>query len=161
MNHITETQISADELGRLVGLSGRRIRQLAESGVISRCAPNRFKLGDALPALFAQAGDSPGVERERERLVRAQASMAELNLAKARGEVAEIADFEKVQVARAAIIRQNVMGVAQRACLRVLGETSETVFKRVLREELALALRQSAEAKLVLEADDDGEETSA
>ncbi len=80
---------------------------------------------------------------------------AELELAKARGEVAPIRDFERAQAKVFAEIRANVMNVAQRVVVQLLGETDETIFKTKLRAELALALEAAANADITLEADDD------
>ncbi len=98
--------------------------------------------------------------RERTRKLSAEATRAELQLAKERGEVALISEFERAQAARYAVIQRNVLNVAQRAVLQLLGETDEATFKQKLRAELTLALKQSSEAKLDLtdEADDDANE---
>jgi phage terminase Nu1 subunit (DNA packaging protein) len=101
-------------------------------------------------------GDVPDDADKLElRKLAAETMVAELKLATARGEVAPVAEFEKATARLMATIRANVLNVAPRAVLRLLAETDETTFKRVLREELALALEQSAEAPLELE--DEGE----
>lgn len=82
--------------------------------------------------------------------------LAELNLAKAKGEVAPVRDFERAQAAVFAQIRANVMNVAQRVVVQLLGETDETIFKAKLRAELALALEAASEADLIM--GDDAEE---
>ena len=76
----------------------------------------------------------------------AKTEMAELELAKAKSEVAPVAEFEKVWAMAMGQLRQNIMNVPQRVVLTLLGETDETVFKQKLREELILALEQTAEA---------------
>lgn len=81
--------------------------------------------------------------------------MAELNLAKAKGEVAPIRDFERAQAAAFAEIRTNIMNVPQRVVVQLLGETDEAVFKEKLRAELVLALEAAAEADLVLDEEED------
>ena len=83
---------------------------------------------------------------------------AELELAKARGDVAPVREFERVQSAMMAAIRQNVMGVPTRAVLRLLGEKNETKFKQVLADELRLALETAATAVLDVEDDDESDE---
>jgi phage terminase Nu1 subunit (DNA packaging protein) len=88
------------------------------------------------------------------RTKRAKMRQAELDLAKEMGLVAPIRDFERVQAARAAVVRQNIMNVPARAVLQLLGCTDESTFKQVLRKELTLALEQSANAALDLPEDD-------
>jgi phage terminase Nu1 subunit (DNA packaging protein) len=107
-------------------------------------------------AATAAAGDAPQDEDKLNlRKLTAETLEAELKLAKARGDVAPIAEFEKATARLMATIRANVMNVSARAVLRLLGETNETAFKRVLKEELALALEQSADADLALDDEED------
>lgn len=105
-----------------------------------------------------QAAGTVPDDREKLDLRRAQADTlrAELELAKAREEVAPVSEFEKATARLMATIRTNMLNIPQRAVLRLLGEANETVFKKVLREEITLALETSAEADLILD-DAEGE----
>lgn len=86
--------------------------------------------------------------------------LAELNLAKAMGEVAPIAEFERAQAGRDAAVRANIMNVPARVVLQLLGETDETVFKTKLREELTLALQNAASAPIDMGDDDDTDDAA-
>lgn len=77
----------------------------------------------------------------------------ELALAREKSQVALIDEFEKVWSGTWAKVRQNVMGVAQRVALSLVGEQSEARIKEVLRAELSEALRQSTKE----DAHDEGE----
>lgn len=105
-------------------------------------------------------GETPADEAElKRRKLAAETEKAELDLAKARGEVAPIRDFERAQAAAFAQIRANVMNVPQRLVLQLLGETDETTFKQKMRAELAQALEDAAAADLVMaEADDENDD---
>lgn len=81
------------------------------------------------------------------RKLEAETEKAELELAKAKGDVALIEDFERAQALVFAAIRTNILNVPQRIVLQLLGETNETVFKEKLRIELAAALEQSAKTQ--------------
>lgn len=110
-------------------------------------------------AADAVAGDArQDLDEIERRTKRAKMLQAELDLAKARGEVAPISEFERVQAARYALIRANCLNIPGRAVLRLLGETDEATFKRVLREEVVLALETSANAALDLPEDDEDDE---
>jgi phage terminase Nu1 subunit (DNA packaging protein) len=101
------------------------------------------------------AGDAPDdLAQIEKRTASAKMQRAELELAKARGEVAPIRDFERAQEKAFAEIRSNVMNVPQRVVIQLLGETNEAVFKKKLKAELTLALQAAAEADLTLEAPD-------
>jgi phage terminase Nu1 subunit (DNA packaging protein) len=103
------------------------------------------------------AGSAPtDIEDARRRKLSAEAAMAELELAKARGEVAPIREFEMTQSRMMATIRTNILNVPSRVVLQLLGETDEKTFKAKLRAELTLALEQSANDDFDIE-DDDGE----
>jgi phage terminase Nu1 subunit (DNA packaging protein) len=99
-----------------------------------------------------QQQDAAEIDR---RTKRAKMRQAELELAKELGQVAPVAEFERVQAARAAMVRTNVLNVRNRATLRLLGETDEATFKQILGEELTLALRTAYETKLELPEDDE------
>lgn len=109
-------------------------------------------------AVAEATGDVQADEAElKRRKLQAETTKAELELAKARGDVAPVREFERAQAAAFAQIRANIMNVPQRAVLQLLGETDETIFKEKLRAELTLALQESATADLVM-ADDDADE---
>lgn len=92
------------------------------------------------------------------RAAKAKMLKAELELAVARGELAPIRDFERAQSAVFAEIRTNVMNVAQRVVLQLIGETDESVFKQKLKSELALALKAAADAPLILADEDENDD---
>ena len=105
----------------------------------------------------ASASAAPtDMEDAKLRKIAAEAEMVELELAKAKGLVAPIEEFQRVQEARNAVIRQNVLNVVQRAVLQLLGECDEATFKKKLRAELTLALETAANAELELA--DDGQD---
>ncbi|WP_333670018.1 hypothetical protein, partial [Acinetobacter guillouiae] len=84
---------------------------------------------------------------------KAETELAELKLAKEKGEVALISEFERAQSIAFSIIRSNILNIPQRAVLQLLGETDERTFKEKLRAELVLALETVAD--LDIEDDDD------
>jgi phage terminase Nu1 subunit (DNA packaging protein) len=107
----------------------------------------------------AATGDADTSEEElRLRKLQAETLMAELELAKARGLVAPIREFERAQSAVFAEIRTNCMNIPQRIVTQLLGETDEAVFKKKLRVEIIQALEAAANADLVLPDDADGDD---
>lgn len=91
----------------------------------------------------------------KRRKLAAETAKAELELARAKGDVAPVAEFERAQAMMMAAIRANVMQVPSRAVLQLLGETDEAEFKAKLRAELVLALETAAESDLELEGDEE------
>jgi len=99
-------------------------------------------------------GGIPDNKEELElRKQKAETELAELKLAKEKGEVALISEFERAQSIAFSIIRSNILNIPQRAVLQLLGETDERTFKEKLRAELVLALETVAD--LDIEDDDD------
>lgn len=94
----------------------------------------------------------------KRRKLAAEAEKAELELAKAKGEVAPVREFERATASLMAVIRQNVMQVPGRIVMQLIGCTDETEFKTKMRAELVLALESAAEDDLSL---DDDEELDA
>ena len=135
---------------------GMPVKQRGTKGV-----PWEFVLSDVVAwwgdrQRQAAAGAAPtDAEGAKLRKLIAEAERAELELAKEKGEVAPVRDFERAQARAMAVIRQNILNVPARAVLRLLGETDEATFKATLRAELALALEQSANADDLIAGDDD------
>lgn len=151
---LTSLEVTDAELGALAGVSARRIRQLAEQGTLTRCRPGRFLLGEAFAALIEEAsGQGSELNRQRTRKTRADAGRAELELAKARGEVAPIAEMESVWQQACGVIRANMLQVPRRVVSSLIGETDEARFKQVLTDEITLALATAAEADFTPEDD--------
>lgn len=140
-----EMTVTSAELGAILGVSERRVRQLAEAGTIERLERGRFGLGEAVRALIEEAsGSGSALVRARTRKLEADATLAELELAVRKGQVANIDEFQRVWADRCGHIRINVLNVPQRVVAQLLGEKDETAFKAKLRAELIWALEQSA-----------------
>ncbi|HCO2884537.1 TPA: type IV toxin-antitoxin system AbiEi family antitoxin domain-containing protein, partial [Escherichia coli] len=135
MSKLTDMMVTDADLSELTGLSSRRIRQLVESGRLTRAGRNRYQLAEVFMALVEEmsGGDKASeLTAERVRKLRAEATLAELELAKQRGEVAPIEEFQSVWANRFTIIRANMLQLPQRVVTMLIGETSERRFKQVM-----------------------------
>jgi phage terminase Nu1 subunit (DNA packaging protein) len=155
-------QIVTDvELGALAGVSARRIRQMAEDGRLERIGQNKYPLGTSIRALLEDAaGSGSALQRERTRKVAADATRAELELAKAMAEVAPIDEIARAWSRKFAVIRQNLMTVPSRVATRIVGEKDERRITAVLKEEISDGLRRGAEAEIDLESEEHDEQES-
>lgn len=153
--------VNRTQLAAILGVSLPTVDDWVRKGcpIVSRGGKgvsSRFNTADVIRwlrdrAVAEVAGEDQQDENELDlKMKRAKLEAVELDLAKAKGEVAPVAEFERVQAARSAVIRQNVMNVPQRAVLQLLGCTDETIFKETLRKELTLALETAATAALEL-----------
>lgn len=146
---VADLEVTAEELAGLAGITARHVRRLVGSLKVGR---NSWRLGEAFQALLEamSSGDRGGeLLAARIRKLNAEATMAELALAKARGEVAPLAEVERGWLRSTTIIRANVLNVVQRAAPQLLGERDEAIFKERLRAELVLALQQAADAEIL------------
>lgn len=102
----------------------------------------------------ATGGIPDDMDELKLRKQKAETELAELELAEKKGEVALVSEYEKVWAMSMGQLRQNIMGVPQRAVLQLLGETDELVFKEKLRAEIILALEQTVESNFEDDEDD-------
>lgn len=144
---LNELLVTDKHLAALVGVSPRRIRALSEVGILQKAGRGRYVLGESFRALLEHAeGSSTELQRAKLRKLNADAERSELQLAKDRGEVAPIAEFEKVWTHAFSVIRTNMRNIPQRVVIRIVGETQEKLIKAALWEEIDAALAVCAEA---------------
>lgn len=158
MTDLSEIIVTDTDLATLAKVSPRHIRRLG----LPKAGRNAYRLDDAIPALLESlSGGDAGAEltRERVRKLKAEATMAELQLAKACGEVAPISQFERAEAMRAALTRANMLNVPARVAMQIVGCTDESRIKAVLASEIRLALRQASEIELIIEDINDNDET--
>jgi phage terminase Nu1 subunit (DNA packaging protein) len=107
--------VTASELARLWGCGDRMVRQLAEKGVVVRCDRGRYELEQStrnyIEALRAAAAGRAGREEltPQQRLKTAQAELAEIELAKKRGEVLDRATIQDTWHALLLAVRQTLL----------------------------------------------------
>ncbi|MGH8086329.1 MAG: hypothetical protein ACREPV_13820 [Lysobacter sp.] len=152
---------SAAQLATLLGLSARRIRELAEAGVIPR-ARGRYPVADAVAAYCAnlrevaagRRGDGDGGEAldlaaERAKLARSQREAVELKLARDRG---QLVDATAVRLGFSTMVRAAVgrlRGVPSKAKGRIPTLTVRDI--DILDGLIDDALREVAEGAEVAE----------
>lgn len=154
MANLADMLVTDADLAELSGLSSRRIRQLVEAGRLTKTGRNRYQLSEVFMALVEElAGGDKSAEltAARVRKVNADADRAELELAKAKAEVAPISEMQSMWASRCVIIRQNMMQLPARVVSQLINEPDERRFKAVLREEIEGVLRAAATADIEIE----------
>lgn len=153
-----DTLVTDAQLAALANVSPRRIRQLAESGVLERVERNQYELGPSIQALLEEAaGTGSALVRERTRKLAAEATRAELELAKAKGLVAPIEQMANAWGNYCRIIQINMRAIPRRAVIQLLHETNETTWKQKLLAEIDLALKSAADTEFEPNEDDEHE----
>lgn len=82
--------VSAERLGRMLGITDRQVQKHARDGLFDKTGRGQYNVDDCVAAYIrflkeSLKGDSESLTKERTRLVRAQADQAELDLEVSRG----------------------------------------------------------------------------
>jgi len=90
-------------------------------------------------------GDGDHIDKEEamRRKILAEAQQQEIKLAKERGEVVDLAEMQKELAAQMIELRASMRRVPERCVLRLVGESDESVIKKVLLSEIDDALVRS------------------
>ena len=147
MTTLQTLEVTEAQLGQLVGRSDRTIRRWIKDGHLQRVAPGRLLLADALPAVVArieEASDGSELAQERLRKLRADATMSELELARQRGLVAPVQQFADAQFRFSELVKQNMLQLPSRLCIRLLNEADESRFRAAVKEEVTTLLSNAS-----------------
>lgn len=151
-------------IARLLMLTERRVQQLTKDGVIPKSERGRYELAPAVQGYIRFLQDRNlkidgnqviDFNAERARKVKAEADIAEIDAAKARGEVADLADVQRSVEQCFAEIRANLRNIPSRISAQLIGEQTETQIKKVILSEIDAALMSLSGGFEVIEQDDD------
>jgi len=113
-----------------------------------------------------KVAEATGAERAdeeelRRRKLAAETELAELELAKARGDVVGVAQIERNLSVLFAEVRTNVRNIPDRVVSSLIGMTDEREFKDGLRREIDLVLEALSDSNVLIESsEDDAEDDS-
>lgn len=157
-----EQTVPVRRLASMLGLTERRVQQLADEGILPKSGRGRYPLDAAVLAYvrYVQAasdGELDAVEdfnTARARKMSADADIAEINAAARRGELVERRQVEREAQSVMLQIRTRLEMVSYRVAPRIVGETNERRIRDAIDDEVASALTTLAEQADV---DDDEE----
>lgn len=142
-------------------LSDRRVQQLTKDGVIPKAERGRYELAPAVQGYirFLQdrsvaggtAEGSIDYHAEKARLTKAQADLAEIEAAKARGELAPVEQVERAWSNFCAETRIKARKIPERVVSLLVGLMDEREIKRVILAEIDQVLEEMASADAVVE----------
>lgn len=153
-------------IAKLLMLSDRRVQQLTKEGVIPKAAHGRYELAPAVQGYIRylqerslRSDESPAdYHVEKARLTKAQADIAEIDAAKASGEVAPVAQIEKAWANFCAETRVKARNIPDRVVSLIVGCTDEREIKAVLFHEIDQVLSEMADADATVELEEDTDE---
>src|SRR6478735_2122420 len=113
-------KLSTGDLARLLGITPRRVEQLAADGVLARIAHGQFEAAASVKAYVAfarkaaidEAGRYAGLPKERAGLVRVQRQLAEMERDRLSGLTVLVEDVEQEVAAVFATVRNHFLGLA-------------------------------------------------
>ncbi|MGJ7040514.1 phage terminase Nu1 subunit (DNA packaging protein) [Shinella sp. BE166] len=145
------------QLALLLGLTTRRVNQLAEEGVMVRTSHGEFDGPASVQAYVASASNRAkdkeatfDKEREEARLKKEQADTQELKNAKLRKELLPVAEVTRVWSEQISSIRSGLLAVVSRVRQRISLSTEDAV---VLDEEIRDAMTKLADGADIYDAD--------
>nr|DAN07190.1 MAG TPA: DNA packaging protein [Caudoviricetes sp.] len=149
-------------MAKLLMVSERRIQQLAKEGVIPRADRGRYELVPTVQGYIKYLQDRCSGEAvaydyavEKARLTKAQADLAEIEVARARQDVVGLAQIGRNLTNLFTIVRTNVRNVPGRIVSSLAGLTDERRIKALLLAEIDQALDALADTDLTIEATED------
>ena len=91
MDKVTqETEVSSSELACVLGITARRIRQLAEDGVLNRISEGRFNLADSVQSYMATLDKRKSVSSSEQEKLEVEISFKKARAIKATLEAKEL-----------------------------------------------------------------------
>lgn len=142
--------VSLEELARVLDLSGRMVTMLARDGVLPRASYGRYQFLECVQGyirqLRAQARDQGDdtLSKQRARLTRSRADMAELERLRITGQVAPIAELHAAGVAAAGVVRSRLQAVPTKLANQLLNIKLPRDVETIIREEIDAALEELA-----------------
>jgi phage terminase Nu1 subunit (DNA packaging protein) len=150
-------KLKTAQLAALLGLTTRRVNQLAEEGITVRADHGEFDGPASVQAYIAHVGnrvkDKEGAldaERETARLRKEQADTQELKNAKLRKELLLVEEVSRVWSEQVASIRSGLLAVVSRVRQRISLSAEDAV---VLDEEIRDAMTKLADGVDIYDAD--------
>lgn len=141
----------AKTIAKLLMLTERRVQQLAKDGVIPKAEVGQYELAPAVQGYIrylqdrmagnAAQVDSIDYHKEKARKIKAEADMAEIEAKKRRGDAIDAQEVKRAWQLILGEVRANMLGATPARIAQMLrGIDEETEIKRIVREEIELAM---------------------
>lgn len=153
VTNIDSITVSAAVLGEMFGVTDRRIRQMAEEGIVIRASKGRYKLVDSTKSYLLTlklAAEGVGVEladgeidfdEEKALHERVKRHISELKLQIMKGEVHKAEDVETVMMDMLVAFKTKIMGIPSKAA-PILENRDAAFIKDRLTKEVTEALNE-------------------
>ena len=151
---ISAITVNIATLEKMIGVSDRRIRQLAEEGIVVRAAKGRYKLKDSIMnyiltlkvAMEAAGTDSPDgeLDLEEEKAIheRVKRHISELKLQVMKGELHRSGDVERVMTDMLVSIRARLLAMPTKLAPLLVARNDVGYIRTALNREVLDALNE-------------------
>lgn len=146
--------ISLSALAKLLMLSERRIQQLAKEGYIKQPAKRgEYDIVDAVQGYIKalKTANSTGpkdIQREKLRLVSAQAEIAELKVSEAKGELVETSQVIGAWGEAVQMMKTKMLSIPSKAAQFVRVSKNDSEAKRIMEKYIKTALADLANVEI-------------
>jgi hypothetical protein len=156
--------MNSADLGRLLGLSARQTRRLAQDGVLPRTG-DRFDPYQCIPAYVAhiqrRARDSATLTEARLKLTEAQRKDLELRTSEREKRLVPVEDVGNLFTATMTLVGAQLDGIAGRMCGELAGLSDPAVIRARLFDECRRVRNAAADQLEALAADAERRESAA
>ncbi len=151
---ISAITVNSATLEKIIGVSDRRIRQLAEEGIVIRAAKGRYKLKDSIMnyiltlkvAMEAAGTDSPDgeLDLEEEKAIheRVKRHISELKLQVMKGELHRSGDVERVMTDMLVSIRARLLAMPTKLAPLLVARNDVGYIRTAINREVLEALNE-------------------
>ena len=151
-----EHVVSAETLGRLLGLSTQRLRDLHREGHVKQIARGRYAFMASLSGYLKYIRESVKPGSVQEELLRHKVRLARVEADLAEGSVAKIAEIEADRFAVASLIKQRILAVPSQVAPLLAAEASQLTIHNTMTSALHDALSDLATHPIEAALSDDG-----
>lgn len=147
--------VTTDKFAELIGRTRQRVNQLAKEGILERLAPGKYALmkNVSLYIKYLENGQKKPDEIENEAAYweekalheKVKRELAELKLQKARGQVHDAADVERVLTNMLVVFRNRILAIPQKVSPKIIGMTNIAEISEIINAELYEALSELSE----------------
>ena len=147
-----ETEVSTTELACVLGITGRRIRQMAEDGQLQKVSKGRFLLADSVQRYVKFLSDGPMDEEDKKlektrrvaetTMKASKATIAKLEAEELKGKMHRSEDVAAMTTDLIYAIRGAMMALPGRLAVDVASANSPAEAAEIIRREVNKAMRE-------------------
>lgn len=153
VENIDSLTVSAAVLADLLGVTDRRVRQLATEGIFTRVSKGRYNLPDSIKTYLnmlkmekdimnSQVTGELDLDQERAIKVRVERHQAEIKLALMRGEIHKASDVEQVMVDMLTSFRTRLLNIPPKLAPILSDKNDKGVIQEILTNEITEVLHE-------------------